>query len=252
MEKISISGKETKQHIRAALKMVFPGFKFSLTSDFDSVRVAWTDGPLVPDVNKVLNRFESYTHVLAHTDFKKATGYEWDGAIYVGAKYLNTSRQLSDERRAALVQYMEDEGVGDFNNANVSERVQVERDMIAKILLPGTPSIEHADLMRDQPPQEDQRPKKKSEDGLMPILPLERLLTATVPAGGTGSASNVVVFPQRSRKQAFTEGLTPEQLLKLHVLEVFFQKDFLERNGTTVDEIFELVANELYPNNRGE
>lgn len=103
MEKVSIAGKEAKKHIQDALKVVFPGFKFSLTSDYDSVHVSWTDGPLVPDVEKVLNRFESYTRVLWKTDYTEPTGYEWKGMLYVGPRHLSTSRRLSEARKERLI-----------------------------------------------------------------------------------------------------------------------------------------------------
>ena len=62
VETLNIS--EAKKHIAEALKIVFPGVKFSMRSSYDSVYVTWTDGPLTIDVERVLNRFESYTRVV--------------------------------------------------------------------------------------------------------------------------------------------------------------------------------------------
>ncbi|MBD2861551.1 hypothetical protein IDH45_06045 [Paenibacillus sp. IB182363] len=76
--------------------------KFSYRIDYDSVSCYWTDGPMKEDVQKVLNRFESYTRILARDDRKEATGYEWGGTLYVGPKYLNANRSLSNERKISI------------------------------------------------------------------------------------------------------------------------------------------------------
>ncbi|MNU07227.1 hypothetical protein D3C72_2527190 [compost metagenome] len=63
--------------------------------------------------------------------------------------------------------------------------------------------------------------------------------------------NNVVNFPLKSKDNIHLD-LTPEQQLKMRVIEVFFQKNFLEDRGTTVDEAFAFIANELYAGNRGK
>ena len=91
---INISGKEAKKHVNEALKIVFPGIKFRFSTSYDSINVSWTDGPLVQDVERVLNRFVSYTYVYSVTDHYRVTGYEWKGEVFVGPQYLYTSRIL--------------------------------------------------------------------------------------------------------------------------------------------------------------
>lgn len=252
MEKVSISGKETKKHIRVALKAVFPSVKFSLTSDYDTVQICWTDGPSAPDVQKVLNRFVSYTRVLAHDDHHKATGYEWDGVLYVGARYLNAIRRLSDERRRAIVEYMDASVEGSFANATVSGRVEAEGELIAKGLLQGVPPLDLPELMRDQPPVLDQRPKRPERNPFFADLLKGVQPTEVIPSEEKKPVNNVVQFPQRSMKTELMNLLTPEQQLKMHVLEVFFKQNFLQEIGLTVDEAFTFVANELYADSRGK
>lgn len=50
-------GRLAAENIRRELKRVFPGFKFSVTSDFDSVRVGWIDGPTSEAVEAITNKY---------------------------------------------------------------------------------------------------------------------------------------------------------------------------------------------------
>lgn len=60
---MQFSTKETAAAIRAALKVAFPGFKFSVTFERYSMgsctNVSWTDGPTSPEVRLVTDRFTS-------------------------------------------------------------------------------------------------------------------------------------------------------------------------------------------------
>lgn len=49
----------TVNNIRKHLKKLFPGTKFSVRSDRNSVRVCWTDGPTMKAVDLALGRFEA-------------------------------------------------------------------------------------------------------------------------------------------------------------------------------------------------
>lgn len=97
MEKIALTGKETKAHVQEALNAVFPNVKFSLTSSSDSVLVSWTDGPIPSSVEEVLSRFESYTRSPDLEGEGEASGYEWKGQRYIGARYLSTYRELTSK-----------------------------------------------------------------------------------------------------------------------------------------------------------
>ncbi|MFB8378194.1 LPD29 domain-containing protein [Paenibacillus taichungensis] len=228
---INITGKEAKKHVAEALKIVFPGFKFSLRSSFDQVLVSWTDGPMETDVQRVLNRFESYTRVLCRTDYKKKTGYEWHGTHYAGPEYLDTLRSFSDEHRAALV-----EAAGSMKiwiDLNKTERVEIERELIRTGKLEGVEPRQCPDLLIDEKPVLDNRPKKQPE-----------------PIHQQPSAPNNVVqlFPGRVKNQ-----LTPEQMLKAHILDVLSGKQVMQSlveagDGKAVDVAFTLAAAKIYTN----
>jgi hypothetical protein len=258
MDKISIPGKEAKKHIQEALKAVFPGFKFSLTSEYDSVRVSWTDGPLTPDVQKVLNRFESYTRVLWKTDYTEATGYEWKGQLYVGPRYLSATRQLSDERKAALIEYMA-EGDMDYFGAKVFERVDAEREMILEGKLEGFEPRQRPDLMRDTAPEIDKRVKKDANTGAVPapeakelvqVLPFPANFDSEAPVAPmeTNETALVIPFPKNRakavREHQFISTLEPEQRLKFRALQMLFQVDAdkLMENSLSVDDAFLAAA----------
>lgn len=234
-QSISIAGKETKKHITEALKAVFPGMKFSFNSSYDSVTVRWTDGPMVSDVEKVLNRFQSYTRVLAHTDYKESTGYEWKGVIYVGPKFLSTVRQLSDSRKEAIVAYMEGNGGKAYQDANIPERKEAESALIKSEILKGVEPADRPDLMLDEPPIVDRRKPATA------VKPEET--RKVIP-------DNVVqLFPPKSAAQAFLDSLTPEQRLKLTVMHSLFQleaADFLAKADMTVDRAFMMLAEQMY------
>lgn len=87
------------QNIRADLKKAFPGVKFSVTSDFNSVNVSWTDGPIQEDVNKLVKKFQSGkfdgiddSYNLVHTEFSKQ---------FKTARWVFADRSIS-EAKASL------------------------------------------------------------------------------------------------------------------------------------------------------
>lgn len=236
---ISIGGKETAKHIREALKKVFPGFTFSVTSEYSSVSVYWEDGPFTPDVQKILNRFESYTRVIAKHDRKIPTGYEWKGEVYVGADYLNTSRALSHARRNLIIEKMESEGKY-FCHGIVSDRLNAERELIEAGVLIGVDPLLIPELMRDQKPvinelQEEEEKRKAKE------------------AREKVEAAKVIAFPGSPKKvveAAFLKTLTPEQQFKFITLQGIFGNfegiEAVISGEFTVDQKFTQVAEQLF------
>jgi hypothetical protein len=234
MDKISIAGKEAKKHIQEALKAVFPGFKFSLTSEYDSVRVFWTDGPLTTDVQMVLNRFESFTRVKWKTDYTDPTGYEWKGQLYLGPRYLSAVRQLSNDRKTKLIEYMAASGT-DYYDAKVFERLDAESVMIREGELEGFEPSHRPDLMRETAPEVDRR-EKKDANAPAPVKDEPKEL------------AQVISFPENRaaavREHQFYNTLDPEQRLKFRALQMLFKidADRLIESGLTVDEAFTLAA----------
>jgi len=55
---VYLSCADTAKLIRKALKREFPGTKFSVRSDHNSIRVRWIDGPTTAQVNPVAKAYE--------------------------------------------------------------------------------------------------------------------------------------------------------------------------------------------------
>ena len=53
-----LSCKDTAKLVRAALKKNFPGVKFSVRSDNNSLRIEWMDGPLGKSVDAIVKNYE--------------------------------------------------------------------------------------------------------------------------------------------------------------------------------------------------
>jgi len=87
-------GKLAAVNMRTLLKAAFKGIKFSVTSDYDSVRVNWTDGPTDAEVNAIIGRFD-----IGASDIQTDYFYTISTAfseLFGGCQYLSTSRALSD------------------------------------------------------------------------------------------------------------------------------------------------------------
>lgn len=82
------------RNVRAELKRVFPGVKFSVKSTYSSVRLEWTDGPTDAQVCEVVGRFD-IGHSDHNTDYfyTKATAFS---ELFGGVQYLNTTRNTSE------------------------------------------------------------------------------------------------------------------------------------------------------------
>lgn len=89
--------------IKEELKAKFPGVKFSVkSSNFsggNSVHINWTDGPTTDEVDAITKRYQ-YGHFDGMTDM-----YEYSNNIegLPQAKYVQTSRDMSAETRAAML-----------------------------------------------------------------------------------------------------------------------------------------------------
>lgn len=94
----------TAAAIRKELKMVYPDVKFSVTSEAysmgNSVSIRWTDGPMSHDVDQIVKKYE-YGSFDSMRDL-----YEYDNMRndIPQAKYVQTSRNLSDGRRAEIAE----------------------------------------------------------------------------------------------------------------------------------------------------
>jgi hypothetical protein len=87
-------GKMAAVNMRILLKEAFKGHKFSVTSDYSSVRVGWTDGPTNDEVNAVIGQFD-----IGAADYNTDYFYTVKTAfseLFGGVQYLNTYRDESD------------------------------------------------------------------------------------------------------------------------------------------------------------
>jgi hypothetical protein len=86
----SISSKDTAKLIRADLKKAFPDNKFSIRSDYDSIRVNWKNGPCEEKVKKILDKYQR-GHIERITDW-----FTWDSSPY-NNKYLFYQREIDHD-----------------------------------------------------------------------------------------------------------------------------------------------------------
>ncbi|MDB5054013.1 MAG: hypothetical protein JWM44_2063 [Bacilli bacterium] len=256
IEKIAENPKDTAKKIRAALKMVFPSFDhFNVKAGKDSINVYWVDGPLKPDVQKVLYRFESYPLQRGNVDRKHCLGYEWEGQIYVGPGQLNAFRHMSEERRVVLKGYMLSESL-DYD-ASVDERVAAERKAIKEGFLQGVMPKCNPELMRDQKPEiprVDQPAKEpiyaaggKKKEEVQDAKYNEQTEPLNMAVVLPFIKKNRIELPLNHPALA---NYTSEQRFKLAILQMMHAENFpmenLVNNRITVDEMFTLTANALF------
>lgn len=97
MSKKYLSSAETAQLLRKALKEAFGKLKFSVRSDRSSIRISWTDGPNVAQVEAVTDRFKG-GYFDGSIDYQGSIKHMMDGIeICLGADFIFTSRTYSDE-----------------------------------------------------------------------------------------------------------------------------------------------------------
>lgn len=89
------------QNIRADLKKHFPGVKFSVTSDYSSVNVHWTDGPKSELVDELLSKYQQGKFD-SMEDYYKSIKTPFN-TVFADIKYIFSSRTLSDETLAKLI-----------------------------------------------------------------------------------------------------------------------------------------------------
>jgi len=87
--------KEVHKNIRADLKKYFPTTKFSVTGDYDAVRIRWTDGPQLNTLRNFIIKFESYSTDFTG-DYRDPTPSAFND-VFGGKKYVFTERCVSDE-----------------------------------------------------------------------------------------------------------------------------------------------------------
>lgn len=86
----SISSKDTAKLIRQDLKKAYPKCKFSVKSDWDSIRVKWINGPSSSKVKELVGHYKSGNYV------KITKSYGYDDSPYYN-RYLFFDREYEHE-----------------------------------------------------------------------------------------------------------------------------------------------------------
>ena len=127
-------GKLAAVNMRVLLKEAFKGVKFSVTSDYNSVRVNWTDGPSDKQVNEVIGRFD-----IGASDSQSDYFYTVSTAfsqLFGGVQYLFTRREVSDSlvqvaidrlysdrsEKPTVTDYRKCTGIFDWNSQDYENR----------------------------------------------------------------------------------------------------------------------------------
>ncbi len=90
-------GVAVAKNIRKQLKKHFPGFKFRVTSDYNSVNIRWEDGPTVKQVEPFVEIFKagSFNGMEDIYEFHRSAFCE----VYGGCKYVFCTRDLTEDAK---------------------------------------------------------------------------------------------------------------------------------------------------------
>lgn len=92
-----------EKNMRAALKLAFPGVKFSVRKrDYSATSINWTDGPTISEVEAISNRYES-GHFDSSNDCYEYRSSSWNEA-FGGVRYVSASRDYSDAATLAAIE----------------------------------------------------------------------------------------------------------------------------------------------------
>jgi hypothetical protein len=99
-------GKLVAANLRIELKAAFPGVKFTVRSDYNSVRIGWVDGPTIDDVKALTGKYEG-----GHFDGMDDS-YHYSRSpfteVYGSAKYVFENRSHSVAALTAAAKFIQD------------------------------------------------------------------------------------------------------------------------------------------------
>jgi hypothetical protein len=106
--------------VKAELKSEFPGVKFSVTSDYNAVRVSWTNGPSHKKVDEITSKYKM-GHFDGMTDSYEYTNRRHD---IPQVSYVFLNRDISDDVYQTKFEeyknyYAEWEHLTDLNDSSV-------------------------------------------------------------------------------------------------------------------------------------
>lgn len=88
-------GRLAAANIRVELKRSFPGIRFSVRSDYSSVRVAWTNGPTTAEVESITSKYKA-GHFDGMTDCYEYDADQTFAKVFGSPRYVSTSRDYAD------------------------------------------------------------------------------------------------------------------------------------------------------------
>ena len=116
--------------IRAALKVSFPGVKFSVTGSrgtgYGWSQVGWTDGPTEGAVRSLCDRFFGSSFNGMTDGYDQTNNYfVWQGVTYsAGGSGCNTERRISPSyARALLIRVADEYGIPEAERPVIVERL---------------------------------------------------------------------------------------------------------------------------------
>lgn len=109
--------------VKAELKKQWPNVKFSVTSDYNSVRVNWTNGPSHKKVDEITNKYEM-GHFDGMTDSYEYTNRRHD---IPQVSYVFLNRDISEDVYQAKFSeyknyYSDWQNISDINDCSVPMR----------------------------------------------------------------------------------------------------------------------------------
>lgn len=95
-------GKCAAKNIRIELKEAFPKVKFSVKSDYNSVRISWDNGPSDEKVSAICDKYEagSFNGMTDSYDFNDDAVW---ASVFGDPQYVFCSRAVTDDNIAAIV-----------------------------------------------------------------------------------------------------------------------------------------------------
>jgi hypothetical protein len=93
----SCGGVEAAKNVRKMLKKHFPGFKFSVKSDYTAVNIYWTNGPTASQVDDVVMMFKAgnFNGMEDIYEFQKTPFND----VYGSVQYVFTNREMTAEAK---------------------------------------------------------------------------------------------------------------------------------------------------------
>jgi len=113
-------------NLRIELKRSFPGIKFSITSDNNSVNISWTDGPTKDQVSEYTRKYVD--HFLDQTGDYMDCKPSLFNDVFGGCTHVFSRREISDETKAVFLAWAQQYVVENCDKSHSQRAIEVFRD----------------------------------------------------------------------------------------------------------------------------